>query len=87
MTALATTKMSSKGQVVIPEDIRKRLGFKAGAQFVVVGEKDVVILKAISPPSMEQFDTLIAEARKQARQANMKRSDIADAIAKVRANK
>ena len=87
MTALATTKMSSKGQVVIPEDIRKRLGFKAGSQFVVVGEKDVVILKAISPPSMEQFDALIAEARKQARQANMKRSDITAAIAKVRANK
>jgi AbrB family looped-hinge helix DNA binding protein len=87
MTALATTKMSSKGQVVIPEDIRKRLGFKAGSQFVVVGEKDVVILKAISRPSMEQFDALIAEARKQATQADMKRSDIAAAIAKVRANK
>lgn len=87
MAALATTKMSSKGQVVIPEDIRTRLGFKAGSQFVVVGEKDVVILKAISQPSMEQFDALIAEARKQARQAGMKRSDITAAIAKVRANK
>ena len=87
MTALATTKMSSKGQVVIPEDIRKRLGFKAGSQFVVVGEKDVVILKAISPPSMEQFDALMAEARKQATQADMKRSDITAAIAKVRADK
>lgn len=87
MAALATTKMSSKGQVVIPEDIRKRLGFKAGSQFVVVGENDVVILKAISPPSMEEFDALIAKARKQARQAGMKRSDIAAAIAKTRANK
>jgi len=87
MAALATTKMSSKGQVVIPEDIRTRLGFKAGSQFVVVGENDVVILKAISPPSMEQFDALIAEARKQARQAGMKRSDITAAFAKVRANK
>ncbi|GAG38977.1 unnamed protein product [marine sediment metagenome] len=48
MAALATTKMSSKGQVVIPEDIRKRLGFKAGSQFMVVGEKDMVILKAIA---------------------------------------
>jgi AbrB family looped-hinge helix DNA binding protein len=87
MATLATTKMSSKGQVVIPEDIRKRLGFKAGSQFVVVGENDVVILKAISPPSMEEFDSLIAEARKQARQAGMKRSDIAAAISKARANK
>jgi len=87
MATLATTKMSFKGQVVIPEDIRKRLGFKAGSQFVVVGENDVVILKAISSPSMEEFDALITEARKQARQAGMKRSGIAAAIAKVRSNK
>ena len=84
MANLATTKMSSKGQVVIPEGIRKRLGLKAGDQFVVLGDKDVVILKAISPPSMEDFDKLISEANKQARKARMKRSDIADAITKVR---
>lgn len=84
MAALATTKMSSRGQVVIPEEIRKRLGLKAGSQFVVVGEKDVLILKAISPPSMKEFDQLILEARRQARQAGMKRSDITTAIAKVR---
>jgi len=87
MKVLATTKMSSKGQVVIPEEIRKRLGLKAGSQFVVVGEKDVVILKAISPPSMEEFDRLILEVRRQARQACMKRSDITGAIARVRGGK
>ena len=42
MAALATTKMSSKGQVVIPEEIRKRLGLKAGSQFVVVGDKNLL---------------------------------------------
>jgi AbrB family looped-hinge helix DNA binding protein len=84
MSDLATTKMSSKGQVVIPEEIRKRLGLKTGDQFVVVGEKDVVILKAISPPSMEDFDGIIADARRQARGFGIKRSDIAAAIAKVR---
>jgi AbrB family looped-hinge helix DNA binding protein len=84
MPNLATTKMSSKGQVVIPEGIRKRLGLKAGAQFVVVGDKDVVILKAISPPSMEDFDGLIIEARRQAKKAGMKRSDIKAAVAKAR---
>lgn len=84
MSNLATTKMSSKGQIVIPEEIRKRLKLKAGDQFVVVGEKDVVILKAISPPSMKDFDGIIAEARRQARRYGMKRSDIAAAVAKVR---
>lgn len=84
MSDLATTKMSSKGQVVIPENIRKRLKLKAGSQFVVVGDEDVVILKAISAPSMEEFDALIAEARKQAREAGLKKADIAAAIARAR---
>ena len=84
MPNVATAKMSSKGQVVIPEVIRKKLRLKAGSQFVVVGKDDVVILKAIAPPSMEEFDMLIAVARRQARQARMKRSDIAAAVAKVR---
>ena len=67
MVNLATTKMSSKGQVVIPEDIRNRLNLQVGSQFVVVGEKDVVIFKSITQPSMKEFDKLIAKARKQAR--------------------
>ena len=76
--------MSSKGQVVIPEDIRKRLKLKEGSQFIVIGEKDVVILKSIRPPSIKDFDEIIAEARKQAKKSGMKRSDISAAIAKVR---
>jgi AbrB family looped-hinge helix DNA binding protein len=84
MVKLATTKMSSKGQVVIPENIRKRLKLKAGSRFVVVGDLGVVILKEITPPSMVEFDVLIAEARRKARQSCIKRSDILKAIAMVR---
>ncbi len=84
MANVSTTKMSSKGQVVIPENIRKQLKLKTGAQFVVVGEKDVVILKSISPPSLDEFDDLIAEARKKGKQAGIKKSDISDAISKAR---
>lgn len=87
MANLATTKMSSKGQVVIPEDIRKRLNLRAGSQFVVMGEDGVVILKAIEAPSMNDFNALITEARKQARQAGLKQSDIGKAIVKARAHK
>ncbi|MEN8008647.1 MAG: AbrB/MazE/SpoVT family DNA-binding domain-containing protein [Candidatus Krumholzibacteriota bacterium] len=76
----STTKMSSKGQVVIPEEIRKQLGLTPGTQFVVVGDRDVVILKALSPPSLNEFDGLIRKARRQAKQANMKRSDIKKAV-------
>ena len=87
MSNVSTTKMSSKGQVVIPENIRKQLNLKAGAQFVVVGEKDVVILKNISPPSLDEFDALIVDARKKGKQAGLKRSDIKDAILKAREKK
>ncbi len=84
MEGWTTTKMSSKGQVVIPEEIRKRLGLKAGSRFIVLGDKDTVILKTISPPSMKDFDDLIKEARRQAKQAGLKRLDIASAVAKAR---
>lgn len=87
MQTLATTKMSSKGQIVIPEEIRKHLQLKAGAQFVVVGEGDVVILKTLTPPSMDEFDGLIRKARRQAKGAGMKRSDIAKAVARARGKK
>ena len=68
MASLATTKMSSKGQVVIPEDIRHSLQLKTGAQFVVIGKDDVVILKTISEPSLDQFENLLKETRKQAKE-------------------
>lgn len=87
MATLATTKMSSKGQVVIPDEVRKRLNLKAGTQFVVVGDNDVVILKAITPPSMDEFDGLIADARRKAKSAGLKKSDIESAIEEVRGRK
>ena len=87
MSAVATTKLSSKGQVVIPEEIRRRLGLKAGAQFVVVGEGDVVVLKAVQPPAMHQFDELVGGARKAARKVGMKRAAIARAVGEVRRSK
>jgi len=84
MENLATTRMSSKGQVVIPEEIRDRLGLKAGTQFVVVGNRDVVILKAISAPSVKEFNDLIGQAQQQARRAGLRKSDVEAAVARVR---
>jgi AbrB family looped-hinge helix DNA binding protein len=84
MENVATARMSTKGQVVIPEEIRDRLGLKAGAQFVVVAEDDIVILKTIKIPSMKDFDRLIQDARSQAKQAGMKRSDIRKALSLAR---
>jgi len=87
MSTIATTTMSSRGQIVIPEAVRKALKLEAGMQFVVVGGKDTVVLKPIIEPSLEEFEELIAEARGQARRAGMKRSDITAAVARARARR
>jgi AbrB family looped-hinge helix DNA binding protein len=84
VTTAATTRLSSKGQVVIPEDIRARMGLAVGTRFVVVGQDDVVILKTLEAPSMRDFDRLVATARRQARRSRLKRSDIAAAITRAR---
>lgn len=87
MAKLATTKMSSKGQVVIPENIRRALRLRTGVRFVVTGGNGIVVLKVINPPSPAEFDALVAEARRQAKKAGMKRSDVAAAVAAVRSGR
>jgi AbrB family looped-hinge helix DNA binding protein len=84
METLSTTRMSSKGQVVIPEAVREQLGLKSGARFIVVGGRDAIILKSISPPPPGEFRALLKKAREQAKKAGMKPSDIQAAIRKVR---
>ena len=46
---MPTTRMSSRGQVVIPEAIREQLGLEPGARFVVVGQNDMVMFKLTKP--------------------------------------
>jgi AbrB family looped-hinge helix DNA binding protein len=84
MSEAATTKLSSKGQIVIPEEIRERLGLEPGAQFVVMGEKDVVILKLIHTPDMSEFDELVTRARKAAKKAGKTPKDVKDALQRAR---
>ncbi|MGC2110037.1 MAG: AbrB/MazE/SpoVT family DNA-binding domain-containing protein [Candidatus Korobacteraceae bacterium] len=79
-----TTKMSSRGQVVIPERIREQLSLEPGAEFVVVAKGDALVLQRLSAPSWKEFDSLIREARRLARQAGLTPSDVKRAIAKSR---
>ncbi len=42
-----TTKLSEKGQVVIPKDFRKKMGLKPGNQFLVIAAEEAIILQRI----------------------------------------
>ncbi len=87
MNQIATTKMSSKGQIVIPETVRDEAGLESGSQFIVMAEKDVIILKLITPPSMADFSGLIAKTRKAVKQAGLTKQDVANAIKQARKKK
>ncbi len=84
MSKLATTKLSSKGQVVIPEEIRDQMGLHSGDQFLVVAEKDVVILKVISRPSMDEYREVIAKTRVAAKKAGLTKGSVVNAVETVR---
>ncbi len=41
------TRVSDKGQVVIPKEIRDKLGFKEGTRLIVIATEDAVVLQRI----------------------------------------
>lgn len=84
MGRAATTRLSSRGQVGIPEEIRTRLGLKPGARFVVVGEGDVVVLKALKAPELSDFKDLLEKARRSAEEAGLTPDDVEEALRQVR---
>ena len=87
MKKLSTTKLSSKGQVVIPEDIRKALNLESGDQFVVIATDNVVILKSIEPPRLEEFSSLLDDAHEKAMEARLTKDDLNQAIKHSRKKK
>ncbi len=84
MTGIGTTRLSSKGQVVIPEEVRKALGLEPGVRFVVLGDRDVVMLKRIDAPARSEVRALAAKVRRQARKAGVKPADVRRAIRDAR---
>lgn len=81
---LETTRLSSKGQVVLPLEIRRKLHLSNGAKFAVMGEGDMVILKKIAMPPLAEIRRLLQASRQYARRVGLKPSDVKRAIQRVR---
>ena len=48
------TTISKKGQVVIPQSIRKELGIKPKNKFIVYGKGDTIIMKKLDLPNLKK---------------------------------
>lgn len=79
------TRVSEKGQVVIPKPLRKEMNIKKADQFLVFGEGNTVILKKIEKPAIKKtFEEISGPLRKAAKQAGLTKKDLEKAIKDVR---
>ena len=80
MENIEITSISSRGQVVIPQNLREKLKICEGEKFVVIGEGNTIILKKLEMPSFDGFDKLLRKTREFAKNKGLKEKDIEEAI-------
>ncbi|MEK6973920.1 MAG: hypothetical protein AABW41_01645 [Nanoarchaeota archaeon] len=74
-------KMSPKGQLVVPQNIRKLEKFKTGDRFVPVQVEGGVLFKKLEIPDVRlEFDRLVKELRGHVKRQNITRNDVSEAI-------
>jgi AbrB family looped-hinge helix DNA binding protein len=84
MENIEVTSMSSRGQVVIPQNLRDKLKIHEGEKFVVIGEDNTIVLRKLEMPSFKGFDKLLAKTREFAKKKKLKEADIEQAIKNAR---
>lgn len=82
------TKMSSKGQVVIPQNLRNSLNINEGSMFAVFGSDDAIVLKKITIPErkklMADLERIAKEGRKRADELGLKESETSKRVHNLR---
>jgi len=78
------TAVSSKGQVVLPKEIRDNLQIEAGTKLMVISDGVSIILKPIPKPDISEFQTLMEAASGWAAEVGMTEDDITSAVKAVR---
>lgn len=84
MAAVETTKLSKRGQVVVPKKIRTDLGLTEGDRLIVYGTKDTIVLKKLELPGPGEFERLTLWGRKFARKRQLTRRKVIKAIQELR---
>ncbi len=81
------TKISEKGQVVIPSTLRTEMGIKKSDKFLIFGEGSTLVLKKIdSSPFKESLAELTKPLQKVINEEGFTREDLKKVIKHVRAS-
>ena len=71
------TKLSQKGQVVIPNAVRRKLGLKEGMKFLVVGVGDTIVLRRLEMKEERvRLKNLLQESRRKAEKTGFTEREI-----------
>lgn len=79
--------VSSKGQVVLPAQMRRRMNLHAGDVLAAYDRGDTIVLKRMTLPSDDDFEETLDEAESWARESGLSGDDVADAVQAVRTRK
>ncbi|MGA8905945.1 MAG: AbrB/MazE/SpoVT family DNA-binding domain-containing protein [Candidatus Bathyarchaeia archaeon] len=83
--ALELTRLSQKGQVVIPTQVRRKMGLKEGTKFLVIGLEDIIVLRKLQLSEEKlKLKKLLAEARSSAKTHGLSEKEIERLIHAVR---
>ena len=87
MSDVEFAKASSKGQVVIPQSIREKLGIEEGTPFAVWSSGNQILFKKMDLPHKKSWEELAAPFRKIAKERKLTFDDVEMAIRKARSAK
>lgn len=79
--------ISSKGQIVIPSEMRSKLSLDNGDKLAAYCTNDAIVLKPIKLPTEDDFEQDFLEAQEWARSVGYKPEDVDTIIKEVRARK
>lgn len=82
---LELTRLSEKGQVVIPTEVRRKMGLKEGTRFLVIGLEDVIVLRRLQLSEEKlRLKKLLAEARFSAKTHGLSEKEVERLVHAVR---
>jgi len=82
---IEVVNLSSKGQLVIPKDMREEMGLNPKDKFVLVNDKDTIILKRLQEEEVKsRMISLMKIFTKEFKEAGITQEDLAREIKAAR---